>query len=213
MPFSIKRDGKDKLEYALELAIKGLLVLCILFLLSNIIHALVNYQISSIYHGYEARIQACKTQIAVFEVGLDLFEIDCGRYPTNNEGLGTLIIEPHDLIAGHWRGPYYRNVKKIPLDPWGNAFVYICPGQHNPLGYDLQSRGPDGILNTFDDLVTWDDYQPTKESNNSSKPFYRTKWFDYRIWIEYVASIIFLVIIGYSLSVIKALIRKTNSRE
>jgi general secretion pathway protein G len=43
----------------------------------------------------------------------------------------------------NWKSPYLR--KAVPLDPWNHPYVYICPGQQNPLGtYDLMSYGADG---------------------------------------------------------------------
>lgn len=29
-------------------------------------------------------------------------------------------------------------------DPWGNLFMYRCPGEHNKGSFDIWSRGPDG---------------------------------------------------------------------
>jgi general secretion pathway protein G len=29
-------------------------------------------------------------------------------------------------------------------DPWGNPYLYAHPGELNPRGYDLTSRGADG---------------------------------------------------------------------
>jgi general secretion pathway protein G len=33
-------------------------------------------------------------------------------------------------------------ISKIPLDPWGNSYIYLCPGTH--FDYDLVSYGADG---------------------------------------------------------------------
>ncbi|MBE7558282.1 type II secretion system protein GspG [bacterium] len=43
----------------------------------------------------------------------------------------------------------------MPLDPWGNAYVYEYPGRHNERGYDLMSLGPDGRAGTEDDICNW----------------------------------------------------------
>ena len=40
-------------------------------------------------------------------------------------------------------------------DPWGNPYVYVCPGTHNTDGYDLHSFGPDGQDGTEDDIDNW----------------------------------------------------------
>ena len=45
--------------------------------------------------------------------------------------------------------------KDIPLDPWGHSYIYVCPGKHNPSGYDLYSAGPDGREGNEDDITNW----------------------------------------------------------
>ena len=45
--------------------------------------------------------------------------------------------------------------KEIPLDPWGNPYIYECPGKRNTAGYDLSSMGPDGRAGTDDDITNW----------------------------------------------------------
>lgn len=46
-------------------------------------------------------------------------------------------------------------------DPWGNAFQYKCPGDHNRSAFDLWSKGPDGVKGASDqtsddDITNWD---------------------------------------------------------
>jgi general secretion pathway protein G len=99
----------------------------------------------------QARLTAAKTDISAIEGALDAFEVDNGRYPTNEEKLDALLVAPSGLT--NWRGPYLkRNV--VPVDPWGNAYVYHFPGAHNASGYDLFSMGPDGREGT-DDVANW----------------------------------------------------------
>ena len=53
------------------------------------------------------------------------------------------IVPTRPVIApATWRGPYLR--KTLPLDPWGNAYEYLSPGEVNRDGYDLRSLGADG---------------------------------------------------------------------
>ena len=52
-----------------------------------------------------------------------------------------LIQQPRD--AQNWRGPYLQS-DSIPKDPWGNDYIYECPGRHNPTSYDISSLGPPG---------------------------------------------------------------------
>ena len=97
-----------------------------------------------------ARITAAKTDIASLEAALDAFEVDNGRYPTAEEGLGALMAKPANAKA--WQGPY---LKRMVNDPWGHAYVYSIPGKHNPNGFDLSSAGPDGQVGTDDDIGNW----------------------------------------------------------
>jgi general secretion pathway protein G len=80
---------------------------------------------------------------------LDAYKIDNGIYP---QTLQDLVHQPTD--AKNWRGPYF-DPPKLPIDPWGNPYIYEYPGKHNTNGYDLFSAGPDGKAETQDDIVNW----------------------------------------------------------
>ncbi len=99
----------------------------------------------------QARVTAAKTDIAMLETALDAFEVDTGRYPTTQEGLGALMTAPAGASA--WRGPYVK--RNVGNDPWGNAYQYRSPGLRNTQGYDLFSAGPNGVEGDGDDLVNW----------------------------------------------------------
>ena len=99
----------------------------------------------------QARVTAAQTQIATFGTALDAFEVDNGYYPKGKNGLQDLVVQPRD--AQNWKGPYMKN--EIPLDPWGNPYVYEWPGKHNTTGYDLMSLGPDGREGGDDDITSW----------------------------------------------------------
>jgi general secretion pathway protein G len=99
----------------------------------------------------QARVTAAQSQIATFSTALDLFEVDNGYYPRGKDGLQDLVQRPRD--AQSWNGPYLKN--EIPLDPWGNAYIYESPGKNNPGSYDLMSMGPDARAGTDDDITNW----------------------------------------------------------
>ena len=100
----------------------------------------------------QAKETAAKSQIAGFELALDSFEVDTGFYPQGSGGLNALVQEPSG--AQNWKGPYLK--QSIPLDPWGNPYIYSFPGKNNPKGYDLMSVGPDGRAGGDDDITNWD---------------------------------------------------------
>jgi general secretion pathway protein G len=102
----------------------------------------------------QARNAAAQSQISTFGTALDAFEVDVGYYPKGRNGLMDLIQQPRD--AQNWRGPYLKSESSIPNDPWGNAYIYECPGKHNASSYDLMSMGPNGQVGGNDDVTNWD---------------------------------------------------------
>ena len=86
----------------------------------------------------KAKQKTAQAQIQMLATALDLFHLDVGRYPTEEEGLRSLYAKPESLPA--WSGPYLD--KAVPKDPWARDYVYKCPGEHGP--YDLYSMGADG---------------------------------------------------------------------
>lgn len=112
--------------------IEMLVVLAII----GIISALVGPQVIK-YLG-RAKIDSARVEIQSLETALDLFRLDIGRYPTEQEGLAALVDKPGNLAA--WSGPYVKK-KAAPLDPWGQPYVYRFPGKQ--AAYELYSRGPD----------------------------------------------------------------------
>ena len=101
-----------------------------------------------------AKQKTAKAQIELFGTALDAFRLDVGKYPTTEEGLKALREKPSG--AEGWQGPYLP--KEIPLDPWNNAYIYKCPGEHGE--YDLISHGLDrveGGEGENQDVVSWKD--------------------------------------------------------
>jgi general secretion pathway protein G len=85
-----------------------------------------------------AKVKTAKTEVANLSAGLDMFKADVGRYPTTQEGLVSLLRKPEG--ADNWDGPYIKKDDAM-SDPWGHAYNYQSPGQHNE--YDLYSYGPE----------------------------------------------------------------------
>lgn len=103
-------------------------------------------------------LSGAKSKTAAIEVeqlgsALDLYRLDMGRYPTEQEGIEALVKRPSD--AEHWNGPYVKK-KEMLIDPWGEPFHYRIPGQHG--SYDLYSLGADkqeGGDGENKDIVSW----------------------------------------------------------
>ena len=86
----------------------------------------------------KSEVKAARAQIDALEKALDQYRLDTGHYPTGSQGLSVLVIKPDN--ESKWDGPYLK--KAVPLDPWGNAYLYRQPGDHGE--YDLLSYGKDG---------------------------------------------------------------------
>jgi general secretion pathway protein G len=89
----------------------------------------------------KARRTSAATQIRSFEEALSMFKLENGFYPSTEQGLQALVEKPTSgRIPSRYKAGGY--MKKIPLDPWGQKYLYLAPGAHGD--FDLLSYGPDG---------------------------------------------------------------------
>ena len=49
-----------------------------------------------------------------------------------------------------------KYLTKEPKDDWGQPLIFSCPGQHNPDGADIVSKGKDKTEGTADDIKSWE---------------------------------------------------------
>ena len=112
-----------------------LIVIVILGLLVSLVS--VNF-LPTLSNAY---VEVAKQDISRLQQALVMFKINEGKYPNSSQGLESLKNNP-----GNLRNPSkYPNggyINKIPVDPWGNNYVYIFPGQNSE--YDIVSLGADG---------------------------------------------------------------------
>ena len=90
----------------------------------------------------KAKPQAARVQIENLASALEIFKLDVGRYPTDEEGLAALRQAPSG--ADRWDGPYLR--KQVPKDPWDRAYVYRRSGKT----FEVLSYGADGATGGSD---------------------------------------------------------------
>jgi len=120
--------------------IEILVVVTILGLIAGIVGITVAGQLE------EAKVDTAKVQLKNISDALELYKVKLNRYPSTAEGLGNLVSPPEG------RNPF---METIPQDPFGNEYIYISPGTHNPSKFDLYSKGPDGVADTDDDITNW----------------------------------------------------------
>jgi general secretion pathway protein G len=126
----INREGEGGftlIELLVVLAILGLLV------------AIASPQV--LKYLSRAKVETAKIELKSMATALDLFMVDEGRYPTDQEGLQALVSKPGNLA--YWAGPYLKTgAAGVPLDPWGHPYQYRYSRQSGD--YSLFSSGPDG---------------------------------------------------------------------
>ncbi len=89
-----------------------------------------------------ARVRLARENLARLSVAVERFRKDCGRYPTTEEGIAALMLNPG---IENWQGPY---VIRLRPDPWRRPFQYRL---ENGIPR-ITSMGADGIAHTEDDL-------------------------------------------------------------
>jgi len=102
-----------------------------------------------------ARANAAKAEIRSLMTALEMFKQYYNRYPTNAEGLRALVVKPADVEG--WPDGGFLDQEGTPTDPWGNPYVYVCPGSHGP--YDIICYGADGKPDGTGenaDVLSWD---------------------------------------------------------
>jgi general secretion pathway protein G len=87
----------------------------------------------------KAKTDTAEIQIEKLGGVLDLYRLEVGRYPMQEEGLEALVERPPQ--ADNWNGPYLKNRESL-TDPWGQPYLYRYPGEHGD--YDLYTLGADG---------------------------------------------------------------------
>ena len=97
----------------------------------------------------EKASQTCaRAQIAVFNVAVHLYKLECGNYPSSLD----------ELIVNNTGKNYMGDVPELPKDPWGNPYRYTHPGT-NGHEFEIISLGADGKTGgSYDnaDIVSWD---------------------------------------------------------
>jgi len=103
--------------------------------------------------------QTAMKEVEVLRMAVELFNKDCRRYPTTEEGLVALVLDPG---VNRWSGHYVYFLKP---DPWKRPYRYSFTNG----AVTLFSSGPDGKAGTADDIRS-----ETPDSNEV-----------YRTWVQW----------------------------
>ena len=128
--------------------IEIMVVLVIMGLLASIVAPNVMNALSK---GYAQKVQA---DFANLELALKMYKVDNFNFPSSDDGLEALVSKPASAPKG-WTQPY---LDELPLDPWGNRYFYVSPGETGK-PYDIYTLGSDGVRGGEEeasDVTNWD---------------------------------------------------------
>jgi general secretion pathway protein G len=87
-----------------------------------------------------AKEQRVDSDIEAISMQLRTYEMLNYRMPTTEQGLKALVNQPTtEPRPRRWK----QLMKTVPIDPWGNEYVYRIPGKGGA-AFDIYSLGPDG---------------------------------------------------------------------
>lgn len=112
-----------------------LIVVVILGLLMSLVAPTMFSKVDS------TKSKTAAVQMEMMATSLDTYRLDIGEYPEN-------LNELRSSSKKNWDGPYLP--KDVPLDPWGNPYVYNRTTDKNR-PFELKSFGKDGVPGGEDD--------------------------------------------------------------
>lgn len=126
-------------------------VLAILVLVVGVTAPLITNQVR------RAKTDAAKVQLNSLEQSLNAFNLDCGFFPTTEQGLDALKTAPGvgRQCKNYDPEGYLKKNQKL-TDPFEQPYIYTAPGVNNPSSFDLSSSGPDGTPGNEDDVTNWE---------------------------------------------------------
>ncbi|OGT38528.1 MAG: type II secretion system protein GspG [Gammaproteobacteria bacterium RIFCSPHIGHO2_12_FULL_37_14] len=72
----------------------------------------------------QARVIKVKQDILAIQSALDLYKLDNGLYPSTDQGLQALVMQPTIApIPRSWKSDGY--LQEVPTDPWGQTYQYM----------------------------------------------------------------------------------------
>ena len=118
-----------------------LLEIMVVVMIITILAAVVGVKV--VHEPDRARHAAATAMMGTFKSALQLYRMHNSRYPTQEQGLEALCRKPEaEPIPRNYREEGYLDSRNLPLDPWGNDYIYLIPGMDGA-PYDIICYGAD----------------------------------------------------------------------
>ncbi len=90
----------------------------------------------------QARATAARNDLRAIGNALEMYRMDNSHYPSSDQGLEALVQRPSGFPEPR---NYNENgyLRRVPVDPWGQPFVYSNSGRSFTL-YSLGANGQEG---------------------------------------------------------------------
>ena len=119
-----------------------LLEVLVVVLIITILATVVGVNISR--EPGRARSAAARAQIGAFKTALQLYRMNHGFLPTQEQGLEALVRRPETPpVPQNYPDDGYLDSSEVPLDPWGRPYIYLAPGTRGQ-SFEIISYGADG---------------------------------------------------------------------
>jgi general secretion pathway protein G len=133
-PFSMRHTGAVRTARGFTL-IELMVVIVIIGLLATVV------TLNVLPSQDRAMREKARTDVSLLEQAIDTYRLENLSYPRTEDGLPALLKPPASLSRPErYRAGGY--IRRLPTDPWGNAYLYRFPGVHGP--FDVYSLGADG---------------------------------------------------------------------
>ncbi len=103
--------------------------------------------------GEGAKLQRVEGDFNAIGSALRTYKINAGHYPSSQQGLKALVSKPSGTPQPR---RWTSLMDSVPLDPWGQEYIYRFPGKKVATEYELVTKGKDGQENTADDISSQD---------------------------------------------------------
>ena len=101
----------------------------------------------------EAKVTAARMQLKQLKHAVELYRLDQGRVPSQEQGLEALVARPtREPIPANYPAEGYLDSRSVPRDPWGHEFIYLALGRRGE-SFEIITYGSDGEPGGSDDAA------------------------------------------------------------